>query len=459
MKIYDDQAAVGWTESQIKGFKGNLNSKTRLVLSFIVFRILLDVAYVYFVSNNWGGFNLEINSGKYLESLMLLLVPLLFLPGRSGRPSVFLFCFLYLIVGLPISSMYGLQSESRLYAYFIAFSFLSIILSSRISTKKWNLRTVSCGHDIVLVSTTVIGCLFFIWIFYKGGLSLFNLDFRNVYDYRDQLGTDIYFGKISLVRELFAQVLVPGLVTVFLWRRKFVLMVMMLFIQLLLFGFTGHKAYLIYPLMPLFVFYFRNSKEMSLVLLLSVSCFICFCFGFYFLLDDKILISLFIRRAFFVVADNHFSYYSFFSDFGHIYFAGKQLFGINLNPFMEYPLDSPVPEIISVFKHGHPYTWVNAGYLATSFMHFGMPGMLFFSVIVGRVLRVIDSFSIRGLPSWVCSAIFIVPLHSLTSTSLFFGALIKGGILFSFVYFWLLSSKNSGKLLNIRIFKKSSIQR
>jgi hypothetical protein len=107
-----------------------------------------------------------------------------------------------------------------------------------------------------------------------------------------------------------------------------------------------------------------------------------------------------------------------------------------------YPYEYPVPRIISLFQYGHADTWVNTGFLATSYMHFGFVGMLVFSVVAGLIFKLIDGLTSERVPLWVGVAIMIVPVFSLTSADLP-TTIVSHGLGLALLFLWLLGGRGT----------------
>ena len=139
-----------------------------------------------------------------------------------------------------------------------------------------------------------------------------------------------------------------------------------------------------------------------------------------------------------------------FSKEGYIYLSTAKGF----SAFINYPFEYPPAQMISLYLQGHTHTWMNNGFLATSYMHFGFCGMIIFSVIVGILLNIVDNISKDRLPCWFSISIVIVPFFSLFTSSDLTTALLNHGLGLCIVLLWLFSARYStihgGDKLNAR---------
>jgi hypothetical protein len=111
--------------------------------------------------------------------------------------------------------------------------------------------------------------------------------------------------------------------------------------------------------------------------------------------------------------------------------------------FIDYPYNSQPPFVIGAYL-GFPEQAANTGFLATSFMHFGYVGMILFSVIVGAILRTIDSLALTSnLPIWFVLSLVVVPFFALQNSADLGTALLTHGLVLSLVILWLFSSDRS----------------
>lgn len=420
----------------------SLMERILFILGLFVFKCILDLGYIYFVSPvfEYTGFFYNLNAWKVFESYILLFIFALILPYKIKRPSDFFVVFLFIFIAVPLLSIYGFKNEAREYLYMVLLSFL--VLNTVIHFPKIQIPKLSQGR--LLAITLSVGVLVFIfaWIIVRGGFNYLNFNLLRVYEFRREVASVVFPGSMSYVKVWYAKVISIVLLIYFLWRRYYILSALIVICHVVYFGVTAHKAYLLFPFLAIFAYIIAHWRYMVHVLVCGLTILSVIVLLFFWIGGESFPASLLIRRAFFVNADNHFAYYHFFSESGLVYMSNGVLSFLS-----NYPYKYPPPRMISLFKYGHPDTWVNTGFLATSYMHFGFVGMLVFSFVTGLIFKLIDSLISERVPLWVGVAITIVPVHSLTEGDLP-TTLITHGLGLSLLFLWLLGG--DGILIKFR---------
>lgn len=416
------------------------SNKVTLMFLFVLYRLILDIAFRYVVSERFGymGFILDVNVLKIIESYVILIVFSLFLDDRIEKPSSFFVIFLYSMIIVPLTSVYALQNQPREFIYYVLISFIFIIIFK--NTKIVKMAFIKNGKQVVLFSTFIVGSALFIWIIFKGGLRYLNFDLFKVYDFRRTVAELVFPGNMAYLMTWFGKVMNPFFIAYNLWNKNKKGVVFSIGVQVLFFGITAHKAMLFYPVVILFIYFASKSASFAKFIPLGLASLNALALASYYFLNNGILITLFTRRVLLVNAKYHYSYFNFFNENGFVYYSNRSWFP----EIIKYPYSEPIQLIIT----GGSGEWANAGFLANGYAHFGLLGMIVYSIIVGILFRYIDYLASYYLPKWLCIAIMVTPILSLTSADLP-TALLNHGILIAFIILWLMSSEK----------EKSSIKR
>ena len=134
-------------------------------------------------------------------------------------------------------------------------------------------------------------------------------------------------------------------------------------------------------------------------------------------------------RSFFAIALNHFEYLSFFHNNPFVYFSNSVL-----APIAEYPFNAPVPILVGSGRYGvgsEPFA--NTGYIASGYMQLGAIGALWYGLLVGLLVRVIDSLVAGRLPLRLGILFTTVPILQLVNTDLTV-ALVTNGLLLTILF-------------------------
>lgn len=398
-----------------------LSSRVTFVLSLVIFRVALDVLYCFFVSPvySYSGFVWSPDAVKYVESWLLYCGLMIVLSRELKKPSDLFILMMYVCVLAPLLSFYGLADKDRLHLYLVLLGFLFVVVFR--SGRPFRLPVVRGGRIFVLATSLLLVVGILCWLAYRGGFSYFNLDIARVYEFRGTVGDQVNVGVFSYLNVWVFKVFNPILFAWALYKRRYGLAVGVFLLQVMFFGISSHKAVLFYPLVILFVYYyFTWTRALSIVPIGIVAVFIIAAISWFFL-DWGMPASMFIRRVFFVIANNVFHYYTFFSMNDFVYWSNSVL-----SSLLDYPYHIGPARLIGEWLGTESH--VNNTFLSTGYMHAGVYGVVIYGVLVGLLFRFIDSLAGKGLPLWLVLAICITPIYSLVSSADLFTALLTHGI-------------------------------
>lgn len=202
------------------------------------------------------------------------------------------------------------------------------------------------------------------------------------------------------------------------------------------FGVSAHKAVLFYPLLIIFLWlWLARTNALSLIPLAFVSVLGISLLIFY-VFDHGLIPSMFVRRAFFVPANNLFDYYHFFDKHQFVFWSNSIT-----AKFIHYPYELMPADLIGSERGTDSH--VNNSFLSTGYMHAGVFGVFVYAVIVGLLFRLMDSISNNNVPNWVAVSVLIVPSRSLLLSADLPTALLTHGIGVSIIIIFLLNAKRS----------------
>jgi oligosaccharide repeat unit polymerase len=386
----------------------------------LLFRTVLDLLYANFVAQYYAddslGFPLFADNPirlieSYAIAIVLAISTATSLSHRS-RPSGIVLALYLIVVMLPLTSLYGIAGAPAAFVYAAAACFLVLIAATEILPR---VRLPSPSRHMVhlaLIAVAGISIYVYGWLALTGGLERLNFDLLSVYG----------------VRALYAQTrgpmigyFVPWQANVFnvlvmcygMKKRNYRLAALAVIAQLFLFGMTGHKSFLLATFLAIGVFYLWQRKNAISYMLLGASLLALSSYAYFLMTDDKFIAALFIRRLFFVQAGLHAMYYDFFSCPDHPFYM---LSDSILRNFYPNPYGDHMPSVIASTYWGVDFN-PNVGYLGDAYGNFGFFGMVFFSAILGMVLRTIDSIGSSIPPHFVAAAISM-PAISLTQSAL-----------------------------------------
>jgi len=297
------------------------------------------------------------------------------------------------------------------------------------------------GRDLVYlgVTTLLLICAYvYSGLLLSGGLERLSFSLLTVYEVRSEyIATRLPFMGYFVPWQ--ANVINIFILFYALEKRNYWLLSLACIAQLLLFGMTGFKSFILSPMFSVAVYFLYNKRNFLSLFFCLTFVLILGSYILYLATDEHIFPSLLIRRLFYVPAANHFIYYDFFSQTNNHYIM---LSNSILSPFIQYPYEMPLTRVISWAYWGRDFG-PNVGYLGDAFAQFGFAGMLVFSVILGIFLRIVDCLA-RGLPDRFVAAVIATPAMALTNSALF-TCLLTHGLILATVLLWLLRARTRNK--------------
>lgn len=410
----------------------NKKQRIKLTILLVLFKLVLDLSYVYALSPlyAYSGFTISGNTFALVESYFFVFIIGLVISTDISRPSHFFNWMFAVGVIIPTSSFYGLHLGNRVFMYSIIICYLLVTIICRMPTIK--IFALKGDRGIGVTAMILLVCIVAISLFAKGGLKYLNFDLSKVYDFRREVSELINISFWGYLNTWVFKVINPALIGWCFWQKKNCVLVFLIALQVMFFGISSHKAVLFSPILIAVSYYFVKKKRALEYLTWSLISVVITSSVFSIIFNYHLLLSLFVRRTFFVPSLLNFAYYELFSEIGHVYLSNSKI----LLGLMDYPFNFPPQLLISKYLYGHYNCWANNGYLATAYMHFGFIGMFVFTIIVGLLLLLIDSLVHKSAPLWLGIGFLIIPINSLfISADLLTAAATHGIIIGMFILF------------------------
>ncbi len=410
-----------------------LEGRSCLYCLAIGFRLALEFSYVDFVAPmyDYAGFILVDNSAKYTESWIIYVALLTLLPAKAHRPSDYLVGLAFFTFVAPLLVFFALADGERWVIYFVLIQYMLMDAARRM--RLFRIPTIVNGTAIarnISVAGIIIATL---WMISAAGVSNFSLDIYSVYDFREDANNAIYSGFMGYVVAWATSVCSSFLILLALRDKKYYVVIAIAILHVFWFGVSTHKSILFFPLQVIFICAFlKYTSALSLipagfsfvVLVSQIS---------FYLTENIILGSLFVRRVFFVPSHLTFTYFDFFSTNTQVFWSNSFLSWV-----YRYPYNESVALIIGNYLND-PTLWANNSFFATGFMHAGMFGVILYGVTAGLILSVLDALARNGIPWWMSLAVVIVPFHSLFTSADLTTTLLTHGLGFALIMLPLLS--------------------
>lgn len=352
-----------------------------------------------------------------LASWVLAALPLFWIPTRHTRPSQVVYNSLYVLVLAPTVLFCHHVLPYRDPAQILAFQAVLVGAYFGMGMVYWARPpefALPRVHPVWFWST--VGLAMFIGYAYLEltlGLRIDVVSFFDVYDLREQFEQSAT-RLVGYTYTWLANVLNPLLFAFALVRRKPLLLVGSIGLQLLMYSFAGSKSFL-FGIMLIVVTLFAmagrgrhfSSRYLGLVAAGVAALTVAD------LATDGFLFTAFAtRRAIVVPAQLTSYYFDFFADNRLAMLGDSTLRGL-----VDYPYDLSVPYLIAQQYFGRPNMMANANFWADGFANFGWAGLIGASALLAAVMAVMDGLA-RGKDLKLTSLLAVIPAVSLCNSGL-----------------------------------------
>ena len=402
-------------------------------LSILLYKIILDLSYYFVISPVWSyaRFDLNLNALKLVESYLLLFIVFALMPKSSKKLSNILLWLLVLLSYIPMLTIFAFRDEARIYMYAVTTFWVAVFLLLYMPSV--SLAPLKQSGIIRYSLFVCLGLIVFLMVYKYLGLS-FNFDLTKVYDIRSQYRE----AHIPLAGYLFnwmAFVVNPVFFALFIRKRKWFLVALIVLLQVLLFSVTGLKSLLFalaFVLALMWVIRRRNPLGYTAI---GLSGIVILSMLSYYLIDDLWISSLFTRRVLLVPAQLSFLYYDFFSKNDLVFLSASRL-----GSSMSYPYPLPPGNLIAEAYYGRPATNACTGVVGDAYMNFGLIGLALWSVLLTIILKLVDTCSKR-VDLRIGIAAIAMPAITLTNSGLLTN-LLTHGLLLALLLLYLLPKDN-----------------
>ena len=405
------------------------------IIGIILFKIVLDYSYISFVAPyyEYMGFYMDFNLIKYFEGWIVYLILFLLLSRHREHVLYMTLLISFLLLIVPTISLYAFKNEPSEFFYSMILPYAGMLLV--ITTKRIQLYYFPHGKEIAIGLSVFIVFIVFIHYFLTVGVGHINFKLSEVYELRrSNYGIASNAGIFGYLNPWATKVFSIFLIAITLLHRKYLLVIFLIIVQVLLFGFSGHKAVLFSLILLVGLYLFDKVKYHSTIIIYSVLGIVTLVLIYFYIFQELLLPSILIRRAFFVPADLNYVYFDYFSSHDYIYWSNSILKNI-----FTYPYEVSPVLVIGDYL-GYPEMAANTGIFGSGYMHLGIIGIILYMFIIAIVINLIQQFSM--LPSWIINAVMLMPFLSILSSSDLPTALLTHGLLMGIVILYFYSTPN-----------------
>lgn len=421
--------------------------------SILVFKLLLDFSYVtiIFPQYEYMGFVLRHDNLKVFSGLILFILVMFFIPTKIDRPSNLLSLCLVIITYIPCLTIFS-YGDADYGFIFINTLFWIVLLTvvkllPTVNLKRLNNKFSKFIFILVVFLICFYCCFFVIKTF---GIKI-NFNILNVYGQREEYKSS----NIPFSHYLFtwsSNVILPMGFMYLVVKKRYLLSLIPIISQLLLFSATGMKSMLFtIPVVIIFAL-FLKLKNPSFYLILALVGASVICILMYTWLNDILPISLFLRRVFLVPARISQYYYDFFNDAGQIQLSHSIFSGLS-----NYRFETEPAKFISKIFVGTTSNF-NSGIVADGFANFGYIGVLCWSIFTAFAFKILDCVS-KGKNRNIIIAGIIMFISSLSNSGLITN-LGTHGMLIAIFMIYILPYENKKEQLDENLYndKRTSLQ-
>lgn len=412
---------------------------------------LFNFIYVEYSSLTWGymGLTDDLDAARLSAGLACLAGLVILLPTDTGPRSFFLHCFVLLYI-MPAVSLFG-------YNNFPTFAFLCIIGAALV------VEVVSAipidlpiGRSLSLkvyaVGTVGVTAALILALVAMGGLRTFNLDFNEVYTFRDEAAENLP-GAFGYIIPMFTKTVIPFGIAAALHYRYRNFAALLVAASVILFGITSHKIMLFAPILVA-ITYLTITRVNPILVLIAGTTAILAAIAVAIIIYGTLPVtsfwgwveSLLIWRSFILPAYLDYEHIAFFAENNQYFWSTSQItFGLLDAPYNGVP----IPQVIGYAVFNDPTMVANAGFIGNGYAQAGLFGVLLYAAGVGLVLSFIDSAAKALGSPFVIAASLTLVLTMLVSTD-FVSMFLTHGLLLGLLLLLLLKPAGSDGAMAIR---------
>lgn len=371
-------------------------SRFALILlgSLYVFTFLYSYQNVDSVMLSWIGLTFG-SPGRFwtVLSLIMAILPTLWMPIALKRPSQFALWMIYVMVVVPamVVPFRALQRDPAdifVFSAVLLSCFFALCTVCRLPTFVVPRPEIKPLYVYVTVGAMTLAFTVAVW--YTAGFT-FDLGFTNLYDRR--LSAREEFAQQSMVAYIkgnLASALAPFAMMLGVIRKKWFLVAAGAFGLLIIFATEGSRTA---AFLPVFVFaaaplLFKYREKFGYGMLAGITALLVLSILLFTFFDNIFAPAIISWRMLIAKGLLTGYYWDFFSTHDFVYYGDGILRNVMGNPY-----DAPVPRLIGQVYFNSDQMNSNANIFAAAYGDFGFPGMVFITAATTATLRFIDSLS------------------------------------------------------------------
>ena len=359
------------------------------LIGLFLFKVLLDIITFFYVIPKYQ-YEPFLQFGQidylrlWLSYVVLFVVWIAIRPVLTKRYPIsrLILIVQVVVIVIPFLTLFAQEERRWNEVIYICLPIVLIALFVRISPK---IKLPECDKSAYLIISIVFACIVvyvLLGLIVTGGLSRLNFNFYHVYEVRDLLKNNPFPLSGYLISWVAHVINIAFLISGVI-RRNWLIIAFAFVIQILIFGMTNFKSFLILPFFVLGFLFLLKRMNFVLSVVFGVNLLILLLICLHFTGEDMGL-GLF-SRIFIVPAAIHSLYFDYFSSHAPAMMAGTKwasLFGAQY--------DENIIFIVAKEYWGKEFS-PNVGWLGDAFANFGITGAFVITVLFALFLKICDS--------------------------------------------------------------------
>jgi hypothetical protein len=404
------------------------------VIAAVYATLIVDLFGGARASHAGGGLEIAV---AYVMTALATLAVALYCERRTSPSRVIVLVHLLAVI-IPLQALVAAQFEFARpeFADTVAGAFIGAVVFAGVMP---DVRVPPAGRlarSALGILAILLTCYVYAALLSHGGLGRLSFDLSTVYQVREEFIEDAapfvgYFVPWQ------GYVLNPLLMLLGLRRRAPLVGGLGLALQLLLFGMTGYRAFLLIPLLVLGVYLFARRRQLLLLALAAVLGVIAAALLLYAWLDQPIIPALLVDRVIVIPAEIHYWYYDFFGVGAQptLQLSQSLLAALSVSHYT-----TPIPEVIG-WKYMGSAASANVGLFGDAFANFGFAGCFIFALLFALLLKAVDAAG-RRADTRVAVALVAMPAFQLVNSGLL-TTLLTHGLALTIIVLWTLPAPAS----------------
>lgn len=411
-------------------------SQIRLGIFYCIYFLQLHFVHIFILVDDWAYMGYTSTQPVFLVILFAFIV---FLTSAFSLDNKITFASIYkkLYYAMFLIPCLVLFQNGMLSFFTLGLSLFSFFLIQFLTIdekRNIKIKTVYFHYKkpIIFFLMLIFSTLLLLFLV-RGGL---NFKVGDIYNVRDQQKENVS-GFLAYLHGWLSKVVLPITLVYYTLRGKYIFIGILLILVAINFGVVNSKANAILPIMSLIIALWMKMMSGKLQFQVILVTSLCVFYIIDVILGLNLFLGLLVRRGIFSGALNLEYYVQFFSSHTYVFWSNSFLSALSRYPYPDKP-----GELIGIFL-GSPNNH-NAGLVASGFMHLGIIGVFFYTLIVAVIIKCLDSFTKMNerIMDFSLKSVFVtVSAHFIINVDLTNALLTHGLIVFILLTYFLSSKK------------------